>query len=224
LPIAPAAHYLSGGIVTDLDGATTVPGLWACGEVACTGVHGANRLASNSLLEGMVWAPRVVEAIERGKGGPEASGAMRPLLLDEALPAVIWAQALNLDPLPAGHGPAGADVTKLRDELQRSMTGGAGGLRSAASLDETDGVVAHLAAALPPPHGPVAATGPEAVTEGPGKTRSRFDGSELRNLLVIARALLTAASVREETRGAHVRTDFPDTRPSLSHRLVLRSS
>ncbi len=70
LPIAPAAHYLSGGIVTDLDGATALPGLWACGEVACTGVHGANRLASNSLLEGMVWAPRVVEAIEREKGGP----------------------------------------------------------------------------------------------------------------------------------------------------------
>src|SRR5437588_596816 len=58
LPIAPAAHYLSGGIVTDLDGASALPGLWACGEVACTGVHGANRLASNSLLEGMVFDPR----------------------------------------------------------------------------------------------------------------------------------------------------------------------
>ena len=69
LPIAPAAHYLSGGVVTDLDGASALPGLWACGEVACTGVHGANRLASNSLLEGMVFAPRVVEAIDRGKDG-----------------------------------------------------------------------------------------------------------------------------------------------------------
>src|SRR5579864_7837161 len=80
LPIAPAAHYLSGGIVTDLDGASSLPGLWACGEVACTGVHGANRLASNSLLEGMVFAPRVVEAILSGRDGPRPSGAMRAVL------------------------------------------------------------------------------------------------------------------------------------------------
>ncbi|MCU1447853.1 MAG: L-aspartate oxidase, partial [Acidimicrobiales bacterium] len=80
LPIAPAAHYLSGGIVTDLDGASALPGLWACGEVACTGVHGANRLASNSLLEGMVFAPRVVEAIEAGRDGPQPTGAMRAVL------------------------------------------------------------------------------------------------------------------------------------------------
>ncbi len=70
LPVAPAAHYLSGGVVTDLDGASSLPGLWACGEAACTGVHGANRLASNSLLEGMVFGPRIVEAIEAGKRGP----------------------------------------------------------------------------------------------------------------------------------------------------------
>ena len=54
LPVAPAAHYLSGGVLADLDGATTMPGLWACGEAACSGVHGANRLASNSLLDGLV--------------------------------------------------------------------------------------------------------------------------------------------------------------------------
>ena len=77
LPIAPAAHYLCGGVVTDLDGATSLPGLWAAGEVACSGVHGANRLASNSLLEGMVFGFRVVEAIDRGVDGPVATGAMR---------------------------------------------------------------------------------------------------------------------------------------------------
>src|SRR5207302_10512678 len=83
LPIAPAAHYLSGGVLTDLDGASALPGLWACGEVACSGVHGANRLASNSLLEGMVFAPRVVEAVLAGVDGPQPTGAMRCVLGDQ---------------------------------------------------------------------------------------------------------------------------------------------
>src|SRR5205814_9759856 len=77
LPVAPAAHYLSGGVCTDLDGATTLSGLWACGEAACTGVHGANRLASNSLLEGLVFAARAVESIRDGRDGPEATGVLR---------------------------------------------------------------------------------------------------------------------------------------------------
>ena len=76
-PVAPAAHYCCGGVVADLDGATSLPGLWAAGEVACNGVMGANRLASNSLLDGMVFAPRSVEAIERGVDGPAPTGAMR---------------------------------------------------------------------------------------------------------------------------------------------------
>ena len=93
VPVSPAAHYAIGGIVTDLDGRTSVPGLYAAGECACTGVHGANRLASNSLLEGMVFAPRVIEALLSGKDAPTATGAMRCVLGGRA--AAIFHPAEN---------------------------------------------------------------------------------------------------------------------------------
>ncbi|MEA5456182.1 L-aspartate oxidase [Sinomonas sp. JGH33] len=119
LPIGPAAHYWMGGVATDLDGATSVPGLYAAGEVACTGVHGANRLASNSLLEGVVFAARAVERF-LGKGawrGPTPrSGA--PL----TLPAEPGAAARHL----AGtHG---------RAELEEAMEADASVLRDASGL------------------------------------------------------------------------------------------
>ncbi|MCP3822322.1 L-aspartate oxidase [Streptomyces sp. A3M-1-3] len=124
IPVAPAAHYASGGVRTDLRGRSTVPGLYACGEVACTGVHGANRLASNSLLEGLVFAERIAEDIAEHL--PEAGG-----------PGI---------PVPAT-GPLLAPETRI--EVQRIMTGGAGVLRSAQSLaDAADGLEALYLSAL----------------------------------------------------------------------------
>ena len=202
LPIAPAAHYHCGGIVTDLDGASSLPGLWAAGEVACTGVHGANRLASNSLLEGMVFGPRVIEAIGRGVGGPSPTGAMRAVVSGAAGGDVIGGQAVDLPDAPAAD-PAEGTAGELRDRLQRAMTRGAGVLRDARSLRETGAVVAATLGAT------------DGLPKGP-------DREELRNLATVGRALLRAAEVREESRGCHTREDFPDRDPAFQLRLVLR--
>jgi L-aspartate oxidase len=224
LPIAPAAHYLCGGVVTDLDGATSLPGLWACGEVACTGVHGANRLASNSLLEGMVFAPRVVEAIERGADGPTSTGAMRAVLGTaaqgddvvvgrpvaaaggEAHPAAGEAQlAPTSAPAPApapATGAAGHDVADRRERLQRAMTAAAGVIRTGEGLGAGRRELAALA-------------GERDVTRP-------VEHHELDNLRTVGDALLVAALARTESRGAHWRADHPEPDPALRLRLVHR--
>ena len=198
LPIAPAAHYLCGGVVTDLDGATSIPGLWAAGEVACSGVHGANRLASNSLLEGMVFGARVLEAIERGVDGPSNTGAMRAVdgiggrrIADSAEPIAL-----------ALEGSEDRDaIARVRDELQRAMTTGAGVVRDSASLQRTAEVVDRASAI---------AAGACGVAAW-----------ELANLTAVSAALLIAATDRLESRGAHTRDDWPETDPEFALRLVI---
>ncbi|HEV2993969.1 MAG TPA: L-aspartate oxidase, partial [Acidimicrobiia bacterium] len=153
LPIAPAAHHLSGGVLTDLWGATALPGLWAVGEVACTGVHGANRLASNSLLEGMVFGARLAERIPSAAAGPEASGALRAVLGHEPIDGI---GCTGLDEVATPVPPdserwPGTDVTKLRDTVQRAMTRGAGVVRSADSLAGARAVVEEAGAVLGDP-------------------------------------------------------------------------
>lgn len=194
LPVAPAAHYLCGGVLTDLDGATALPGLWAAGEVACTGVHGANRLASNSLVEGMVFAARAVEAILREKEGPDATGALLPLLRPERLPVgAIAVRPLSIPNRVVETGPG--DEIKLREAVQQVMFQGAGVLRSAGSL----------------------AT---ATAELDALARAGVPAGEVANLLTVGRAVLAAATARTESRGGHRRSDYVSTDPTLSVRFV----
>jgi L-aspartate oxidase len=169
LPVAPAQHYASGGVRVDLDGRSSLDGLYACGEVSCTGVHGANRLASNSLLEGLVFAHRIADDIAWRIAAGE---------LSSAVPERPRGEAALLD---AGE----------RVHVQSAMTHGSGAVRSAESL----GGAASALAALATPARDGGEAGPESW--------------ETTNLLHIGQLLTLVATLREETRGGHLRADHP---------------
>jgi L-aspartate oxidase len=166
IPVTPAAHYWMGGIRTDIAGRTSLPGLFAVGEAACTGVHGANRLASNSLLESLVFAWRASDALDEPHTFAPSTGR--------------GSASFEL------RAPEPSLVEVDRSELQRLMWSNVGLERSLESLRDADARLSTWRA-----------TG---TTVGDG---------ERRNLLDLARVVTAAALYREESRGAHDRTDFP---------------
>lgn len=183
VPVAPAAHYWMGGVSTDLHGRTTVPGLYAAGEVACTGVQGANRLASNSLLEGLVFGRRAVEAFlgDSLTGASPNGTPPRGAWGFEATPAPGAIEMSFTDPGPFS-----------RAALRRLMTARAGVLRTGAQLREAGAALSAWAAVVRPENVP--------EVEDP---REHEDA----NLLVAAQLLVHAARERRASIGAHYRDD-----------------
>ncbi len=169
IPVAPAMHYAMGGITTDLCGRSSRPGLWAVGEVASTGVHGADRLASNSLLEGLVFGERAAQAMaaepRSPKGSISASGRIFDARADES-----W--------------------DHVRREMRQVMTVYVGLERSAASLERARRTLEELS---------------EWTPRAAWRTRHQ---------LLVARLITEVARGRRESRGAHVRVDYPPQRPA----------
>jgi L-aspartate oxidase len=185
IPVRPGAHYMVGGVTVDAQGRTTLPGLWAAGEVTSSGLHGANRLASNSLLEGLVFGASC------GRGAAECAAQMPDSF---TVPAIV--SKFNKEersPLTTHHSPltTSLDVADVTNALRSLMVRKMGVVRDRHGLLEAEHDVAFWCR--------------YALAR---EFRSRA-GWELQNLLTIARLMIGAAVVREESRGVHFRSDFP---------------
>ncbi len=183
VPVTPVAHYHMGGVMVDRHGRTSRDGLWACGEVAATGLHGANRLASNSLLEALAFGARV---------GEDLAGAMLPV---PDAGRAVRAAALRLagDPWSRDEGSR-----RVVEELRRLCWDRLGVERSGPGLSGLLSELDRLVLRLPP------------------------GVAEAGNMLLVARLAAMAALAREESRGAHFRTDFPAVDPRWKQRLTVQ--
>ncbi|MGK3950703.1 L-aspartate oxidase [Microbacterium sp. I2] len=195
IPVTPAAHYLMGGVVTDLVGRTTLPGLYAVGEVARTGVHGANRLASNSLLEGAVFGARAGDAI----AGDAASGAWPSLSPAPVHLPSMYDRAPVSRTSTAGE-PAGGEEFSRR-ALQELMWEHAGLVRDERGLGHAASVIA----------------GWRAQSRAVHSERDFED----ENLLLVAEHLVAAALARRESVGAHFRSDAGQAEPAAARQEAL---
>jgi L-aspartate oxidase len=187
VPIRPAAHYAMGGVKTDLDGRTSLPGLYAAGEAACTGVHGANRLASNSLLEGLVFGARAAQAM--AADSPRESNA--------------HGEAKQKTARDGGNLVSEPEIEKTIREVQEIAWKDAGIVRDAKRLRSAVLRLDEISAQMVPP------------------TSRR--GWEAKNILAAAQLICRSALAREESRGAHYRTDYPfhNDQKFLKHSVVV---
>jgi L-aspartate oxidase len=190
IPIRPAAHYSMGGVATDLLGATSLPGLFAAGEVAATGVHGANRLASNSLLEGLVFGARAATA----------------MLQDHVAQPFPASTAISHDKVAGLSSQNSPDPQKRVDEARGILWDKVGIIRDGNHLAAAVHQLAELARAA-----------------APQLSRASYEAA---NILTVAPLIARCALAREESRGAHYRSDFPlklDTQPP-QHSYITKSS
>jgi len=192
IPVVPAAHYMCGGITTDMSGRTTIPGLFAIGECAFTGLHGANRLASNSLLEGLVLGHRAAQRL----AGQIAE------LRSNSFPEVPEWQAGD-----ASASDEAVVVTHNWDELRRTMWNYVGIVRSNTRLRRAARRVSLLQ---------------EEIQEYYWKHLVTRDLLELRNIATVAELIIGCAAVRHESRGLHTTIDFPHVRAELAVDTVVK--